>query len=61
MGNEVLNIFSFCNFSEKSNIFGENGKKILGGHDHSIEGLSYTNNEYNLFYGKLDAKCFHVK
>ncbi len=27
MGNDILNIFSFNNFSEKSNIFGENGGK----------------------------------
>ncbi len=31
MGNEVLKIFSFYNFFEKSNIFGENGGKKSGG------------------------------
>ncbi len=35
-GNEVLNIFSYNNFFERSNIFGENGEKILGGHDHFL-------------------------
>ncbi len=30
MGNEVLNIFSFNNFFEKSNIFEENGEKNFG-------------------------------
>ncbi len=36
MGNEVWNILSFNNFFEKSNIFGDNGEKILGGHDHFL-------------------------
>ncbi len=36
MGNEVLNILSFNKFFEKSNIFGNNGEKILGGHDHFL-------------------------
>ncbi len=36
MENEVLNIFSFDNFFDKSNIFGENGEKILGAHDHFL-------------------------
>ncbi len=31
MGNEVLNIFSSNNFFEKSNIFGENGRKHFRG------------------------------
>ncbi len=31
MENEVLNIFSFNNFFEKSNIFGENGEKKFWG------------------------------
>ncbi len=31
MGNEVLNIFSFNSFFEKSNIFGENREKIFWG------------------------------
>ncbi len=31
MGNKVLNIFSFNNFFEKSNIFGENEEKKFGG------------------------------
>ncbi len=40
MENEVLNIFSFNNFFEKINIFGENGEKILEGHDHFLgEGI----------------------
>ncbi len=39
IGNEIVNIFSFNNFSEKSNIFGENGEKIFGGHDHFLEGV----------------------
>ncbi len=30
MGNEVLNIFSFNNFFEESNIFQENGEKNFG-------------------------------
>ncbi len=33
MGNEVLNIFSFNNFFEKSNIFGETGEKFLMRHE----------------------------
>ncbi len=33
MGTDVSNILSFNNFFEKSNIFGDNGEKILGGHD----------------------------
>ncbi len=32
--NEAKNILSFNNFFEKSYIFGDNGEKILGGHDH---------------------------
>ncbi len=36
MGNEVSNISSFNNFFEKRNIFGDNGEKILGGHDHFL-------------------------
>ncbi len=36
MGNEVLNIFLFNNFFEKSNIFRENGEKIFAGHDHFL-------------------------
>ncbi len=36
MGNEVSIILSFNNFFEKSNIFGDNGEKILGGHDHFL-------------------------
>ncbi len=36
MGNVVLNILSCNNFFEKSNIFGDNRKKILGGHDHFL-------------------------
>ncbi len=36
MGNEVLNILSFNNFFEKSNIFGDDGEKILGGHDNFL-------------------------
>ncbi len=33
IGNEVLNIFSFNNFLDKSNIFPENGgKKMFAGH-----------------------------
>ncbi len=36
MGNEVSNILSFNNFFEKSNIFGDNGEKILGGYDHFL-------------------------
>ncbi len=36
MGNEVSNILSLNNFLEKNNIFGDNGEKILGGHDHFL-------------------------
>ncbi len=39
MGNEILIIVSFNNFSEKSNISGENGEKILGGNGHFLEGV----------------------
>ncbi len=63
MGTEVLNIFSFNNFFEKSNIFGENGGKNVGW-DATIfwqKRSSYAKNEYNLFYRKFDAKYFHVK
>ncbi len=62
MGNEVLNIFSFNNFFEKSNIFGENGGKKFW-RDMTIfqKGSSYTKNEYNLFYRKLVDKYFYVK
>ncbi len=35
MGNEVWNIFSFNNFSEKTT-FLEKMKKILKGHDHFL-------------------------
>ncbi len=34
--NEVFSNFSFNNFFEKSNIFGENGEKILVGHDYFL-------------------------
>ncbi len=37
MGNEVSNILSFNNFFEKSNIFEDNGEKLLGEHDHFLE------------------------
>ncbi len=61
--NTVSNIFLFNNFFEKSNIFGENGKKFFG--DMAIFlgewWSSYTKNEYNLFYQKFDAKCSHFK
>ncbi len=40
MGNEVLNILSFNNFFEKRNIFADSGEKILGGHDHFLEGFN---------------------
>ncbi len=53
MGNEFANILSFNNFFEKSNIFGDNGEKILGGHDH------FLGADYNLFYRKLNAKNFN--
>ncbi len=36
MGNEDPNILSFNNFFEKRNIFGDNGEKIMGGHDHFL-------------------------
>ncbi len=36
MGNEVSNILLFNNFFKKSNIFEDNGEKILGGHDHFL-------------------------
>ncbi len=36
MGNEFSNILSFNNFFEKSNIFGDYGEKILGGHDYFL-------------------------
>ncbi len=36
MGNAVSNIFSFNNFLEKNNIFGEMGEKIWGGGDKII-------------------------
>ncbi len=40
MGNEFSNILSFNNFFEKSNIFGDNGEKILGGHNNFLgEGI----------------------
>ncbi len=63
MGNEILNIFSFNNFFDKSNIFGENRVgEILG--DMIIfkeKGSSYAKNECNLFYRKLYTKNFYVK
>ncbi len=37
MGNEVSNILSFNNFFKKRNIFGDNGEKILRGHDYFLE------------------------
>ncbi len=40
MGNEVLNIFSFNNFFEKSYILEKMGEKILEGHDHFLEGVT---------------------
>ncbi len=61
MGNEVLNIFSFNNFFEKSNIFGENRGKNFGGPIFQEKGSSYAKNEYKLFYWKLDAKNVYVK
>ncbi len=36
MGNEVLNIFSFNNFFEKSTILEKIGEKNSGGHDHFL-------------------------
>ncbi len=36
MGNEVLNIFSFNNFFDKSNIFEGNGEQNFWGYDHFV-------------------------
>ncbi len=60
MENEVSNIFYLTIVFKKSNIFGKNGgKKFLGWQDHFLEeAVSYSKNEYNLFYRKLVAKYF---
>ncbi len=56
MENEVLNIFSFNNLSEKGNVFGENGGGGIFGGDMTIfkeKRSSYAKNEYNLFSSKI--------
>ncbi len=39
MGNEVSIILSFNNFFEKKQYFWRQWEKILGGHDHFLEGV----------------------
>ncbi len=54
MGNEVSNILLFNNFFEKSNIFGDNGGKILGGLDHFLgEGVILTPKMNITFLSKI--------
>ncbi len=54
MGNEVWNILSFNNFFEKSNIFVDNGEKILGGHDHFLgEGVILRQKSIYPFLSKI--------
>ncbi len=61
-GNDVPNILSFNNFFEKSNIFGDNGEKILGGHDHFFRRRGHTPRMNITFFSrKLDAKNLYIK
>ncbi len=55
--------FSFNNFFEKSNIFGENEEKkfLVDATTFLEKESSYAKNEYNLFDRKLNAKYVHVK
>ncbi len=62
MGNEVLNIYSYNNFSEKLNIFGENGEKnFWGTRPFFRSGHVTLKMNITFFYRKLDAKYFYVK
>ncbi len=63
MGKEVLNIFSSNNFFDEGDIFRENSERKFLGNKTIFwgDGVILRQNEYNLFYHKLDAKYFHVK
>ncbi len=50
MGNEVLNNFSFNNFFEKNMMFGENGEKIFGGHDHFFKRKGHLTLKMNITF-----------
>ncbi len=62
MGNEVLNIFHLTIFSKKATFSEKTANKNMVGHDNFLgDGVILRQNEYNIFYHKLNVKYFHIR